>query len=233
MPKDRGRWRQRLEEIWAQVIAGLLTAGILALIAIIGVKLATRSHTSTRVSSKTANAATEREATTHAKAIQEATALANQKATRVRIERTSNQKQLYTFIQSVMQQRVSCAPNERLPSTATAQQVCHFGSIEAVYTRLDSVRATSAFLKSRYFNSFPFSGYDGANCGEDHSRLGGPWHDGNGVPQGYWVFRTSGTNTVLLWEYRSHRVIVRASQNKRIPVNQLCEFWYKHSGETP
>lgn len=143
------------------------------------------------------------------------------------------QRQLATFIQAAMQQPVSCAPNEHLPSTATAQQACHFGNIEAVYTRLSSVDETRSFFKARYLNSFPFSGYDGTHCGDDHSTLGGSWHNGYGVPQGSWVFRTSGSDVILLWEYRSNRIVVRASQSAGIPVNQLCELWYRHSGETP
>lgn len=143
------------------------------------------------------------------------------------------QRQLATFIQAAMQQPVNCTPNEHLSSTVAAQQACHFGNIEAVYTRLGSVDETRSFFKARYLNSFPFSGYDGAHCGNDHSTIGGSWHNGYGVPQGSWVFRTSGSDVVLLWEYRSHRVVVRASQSTGVSVNQLCELWYRHSGETP
>jgi hypothetical protein len=142
----------------------------------------------------------------------------------------AGQHQLASFIQAVMQQPVSCTPNEQLPQTVTAQQVCRFGSIQVVFTRLDSVAATKAFFKARYLNSFPFTGYAGQHCGYSSRYFGGLWSNEQGS-QGYWVFRTSDSDVILLWEYRSHRIVVRAS--KQGTVNGLCELWYAHSGETP
>lgn len=150
------------------------------------------------------------------------------------LARRHEQERLATFVEETMEHAVNCKSNEDLPPTATAQQVCRFGAMQTVYTRLNSVDATSAFFRARYFHSFPFSGDAGSRCGKAYPfRLAGPWRDGHGVPQGYWVFRTSGPDIVLLWEYRSHHIVVRASQNAHSPVHYLCDLWYSHSGETP
>jgi hypothetical protein len=129
-----------------------------------------------------------------------------------------------------MQQPVRCSPSKTLSAHVQAQLECHLGEIQAVFTRLDSVTATRQFAKERYFHSYEFKGSAGEHCGSEPWNLKGYWEDGAGTRQGLWTFRRSGADVVMLWEYESHRILIRASAPK---VAQLCSLWFQHAGETP
>jgi hypothetical protein len=84
----------------------------------------------------------------------------------------------------------------------------------------------------RYLNSFPYEAANvGTNChGPFNSK--GFWEDSNGVRQGAFTFRRSGADAVILWEFHSHSVVVRATESLA-QINQLCELWFHHTGEVP
>lgn len=144
----------------------------------------------------------------------------------------AHQQQLYAFIHALMQEPVDCASNEALPTGATAQQICHFGNILATFTRLDSAGRTHSYFMERYLNSYPYEAENvGPNCMGPFTSPG-TWSNSDGVTQGAFTFRRSGGDAVILWEYNSHRVVVRATESLA-HVNQLCELWYSRSGEVP
>jgi hypothetical protein len=240
MTEGTGSWRKSVGDFFqqtvVQVASALLTAAILA-----GIAYAIHSRSDGGHSSDThsasgarrtvaARVAAERAATARVAA---ARSLAEQQAAKKRHDvQAMNQGQLYSFIHAAMEQPVNCVANGHLPDQVIAQQVCHFGSTEAVFTRLNSVASTQTYFRARYLNSFSFEGNAGEHCGPGPYDLGSDWTDGDGVAQGYWSFRTSGPDVIMLWEYRTHRIVVRASQRAN-EVNQLCELWYRHSGVVP
>jgi hypothetical protein len=226
--------RQRLEELSLQTLAGILAGLALLALAGLGAKLissrndGSRPHASTSAASRLAEEQDER-----ARAEQATEAIrkreAEVKAHQVQVE---HQQQLYVFIHALMQEPIDCAANEVLPARAIAQQVCHLGAIQATFTRLDSPDGAHSYFMERYLNSFPYEAEEvGTNChGPFNSK--GTWTDVNGVTQGAFTFRQSGGDAVILWEYHSHSVVVRATESLE-QANQLCELWFEHSGEVP
>jgi hypothetical protein len=157
---------------------------------------------------------------------------AQRKAERLKKRQASEERSLAHFIRVMMEQPVRCSPKDRIPAKVLAQQICHMGSATVVFTRLSTKKASRRFWYQRFLNSYPFKGYAGANCGYGPWSPGGSWHDGNGVDQGSWAFRSSGGKAVFIWEVRPHRVVVRATDAIR-RVAHLCQIWYEHSGEVP
>jgi hypothetical protein len=237
MTDGSGSWRKSLGNFFQQTVVqaagALLAAAILA-----GIAYAIHSHSDGGHSSDTHSASGVRQADASQVAAERATtaqvaaarSLAEQQAAEKRHGvQAKNQGQLYSFIHAAMEQPVNCVANEHLPDHVIAQQVCHFGSTDAAFTRLNSVASTQTYFRMRYLNSFSFEGAAGEHCGSGPYGLGGEWTDSHGVAQGSWSFRTSGPDVIMLWEYRTHRIVVRASQRAN-EVNQLCELWYRHSG---
>ena len=153
-------------------------------------------------------------------------------AERQKKRRAFEQRSLARFIREMMEQPVRCSPKDRLPAKAIAQQICRMGSATVVFTRLSTKKASQRFWRERYLNSYPFTGYAGANCGYGPWSPQSSWHDSHGVDQGSWAFRSSGGDAVFIWEIRPHRVVVRATDAVR-RVAHLCQIWYEHSGEVP
>lgn len=235
MTESGGSWRKGVGDFFkqtgVQVASILLATGILGGIAYAAHSLSGGGHSSYSHSASVeqradaARVAAERAAAARVAA---ARSLAEQEAAKKRHEvQVRNQGQLYSFIHAAMEQPVNCAANEHLPAQVMAQQVCHFGSVQVVFTRLNSVASTQTYFRTRYIDSFRFEGEAGEHCPGPYGD-GGEWHDGADVAQGSWSFRTSGPDVIMLWEYRSHRIVVRASQRAK-NGDQLCELWYWHA----